>query len=44
MTCMILNVKNTYANVKGLKSDDTEFEDFVLELADEVYAYAYELY
>ena len=44
MTCVILNVKNCWAYAHNLKSSEYEFEPFVLELANEVYVYAIELF
>lgn len=44
MTCVILNTKNCWANVQGSNTADIEFETFVTDLADDVYAHAYELF
>jgi hypothetical protein len=44
MTCVILNVKNCWANEQKVDTATIEFKTFVLELADELHAHACNLY
>ena len=44
MTCVVLNTKNSWADSHGHKSGDVEFQAFLLNLADDVYAHALKLF
>lgn len=40
MTCTLINVMHAYVDRFGLKTEDVEWEDFMVELTDKLYEIA----